>query len=202
MSHFDWKLRRPSLLLQRGGKLKSITYTICQRGLVFAGRKPPLPPPPVAGLRRQAFLCLCQGQAAPFASRGEDRRDAPNAWDLGAGRAPASLCASWPCPWTRTPPARRGRGRGASRDDVRSPRRVPARPGPGARQVHLAGRRAPRSWCEQEARGGGGRSLASPVPSRVALCPATSPPALLSEGVWLPLRNHFSAARLVGNLSS
>lgn len=128
MSHFDWKLRRPSLLLQRGGKLKSITYTICQRGLVFAGRKPPLPPPPVAGLRRQAFLCLCQGQAAPFASRGEDRRDAPNAWDLGAGRAPASLCASWPCPWTRTPPARRGRGRGASRDDVRSPRRVPARP--------------------------------------------------------------------------
>lgn len=25
MSHFDWKLRRPALLLQRGGKLKSIT---------------------------------------------------------------------------------------------------------------------------------------------------------------------------------
>lgn len=44
MSHFDWKLHRPSCCYKKGEAFKSIIETICQRGSLFlATRKPPVP---------------------------------------------------------------------------------------------------------------------------------------------------------------
>lgn len=64
MSHFDWKLRRPALLLQRGKKVKiNHLNNLSERSIFRYERTTPLSWLSSLGLQ-QTFLCLLQSWAA------------------------------------------------------------------------------------------------------------------------------------------